>query len=204
VDPESDVVRADGRLCRPQGKRYLVLNKPAGFLCTSRDPHGRRTFLSLLPRGGERLFSVGRLDHDSEGLLLVTNDGEFALRFAHPRHLVSKVYLATVNGRLSVGQVDSMKTGLASNGETLRALSVEFLRGRPGGAAEYRITLGEGRNRQIRRMFEALGFRVLTLRRVAIGSLTLGNLPLGQWRELSAAEIERLRREAGCLPSRTG
>ncbi len=197
VDPGCDSVAVDGRVCRQQAKRYLILNKPAGFLCTSRDPQGRRTFLSLLPPSGERLFSVGRLDHDSEGLLLVTNDGEFALRLAHPRHWVAKTYLVTIPGRLSARDGEGMKAGVVSDGETLQAERVEFLRVRPRGASEYRVILREGRKRQIRRMFAALGHKVLRLQRIAIGTLALGDLPAGKWRELTAAELALLRTESG-------
>lgn len=197
VDPGRDTVTVDGHVCRPQAKRYLILNKPAGFLCTSRDPQGRRTFLSLLPPSGERLFSVGRLDHDSEGLLLVTNDGEFALRLAHPRHWVAKTYLATIAGRLSVRDGEAMKAGIVSDGETLRAECVEFLRVWPRGASEYRVVLREGRKRQIRRMFASFGLKVLRLQRIAIGSLALGDLPAGTWRDLTVAELTRLRAESG-------
>jgi pseudouridine synthase len=195
VEPSRDSIRVDGRPCRPQGLRYLMLNKPVGYLCTNRDPQGRRTYLSLLPPSRERLFSIGRLDADSSGLLLVTNDGELAMRLAHPRHWVAKTYEVIVNGRLTAVQADAMRRGILVEGETLRAAGVELL-GSTAKVGEYRIVLREGRKRQIRRMFAALGLRVIALHRTAVGSLRLEGLPSGQWRDLDPREIEDLKKEA--------
>lgn len=195
LDPSCDSIRVDGRPCRPQGMRYLMLNKPVGYLCTNRDPQGRRTYLSLLPPSRERLFSIGRLDADSSGLLLVTNDGELAMRLAHPRHWVGKTYEVTVNGRLTAAQAAAMRRGIVSEGETLRAAEVECI-GPEASGVHYRILLREGRKRQIRRMFDALGLRVISLHRTAIGSLRLGDLPSGQWRDLDPREIEDLKKKA--------
>ncbi len=187
----------DGRHLRPQPRQYLLLNKPRGVLCTCRDPQGRRTILDLLPRTlGARLYSVGRLDRDSEGLLLLTNDGELAARLIHPRYHVPKVYRVRTDRPLPRPWLARFITGVESEGELLRAVRVRPLAaGRAG--AEYEIELIEGRNRQIRRMVECAGGRVVRLVRTRIGPLSLEGLPPGRWRRMSNRELEALRRAAG-------
>ncbi len=194
VDPESDVVEVDGTRIGLQRKRYFLLNKPRGVLCTSRDTHGRRTFLDLFRGVSERLFTVGRLDQDSEGLIVVTNNGDVALSLTHPRYETPKVYHVLLNGVLDQRMADRMVSGIKSEGEVLKAESVTLLR--PGGN-EYRLVLKEGRKREIRRMVAALGLDVTRLRRVAVGGLTLGTLRIGEWREMTEAERETLFRDAG-------
>jgi pseudouridine synthase len=192
VDPQADTVRVDARLCRPQAKLYILMNKPRGVLCTCRDPQGRRTFLDLLPRQHERLYPVGRLDYDSEGLLIVTNDGTLACALAHPRHAVAKTYHVRVDRSLAPAELRQMRDGVSSEGEILRVSRVVRLAG-DGGSAVYEVILHEGRNRQIRRMLAALGLGVLTLQRVAEGPLTLQQLRPGQWRHLTTHEVDQLR-----------
>lgn len=197
VDPARADIRVDGRRLRPQPRHYLLLNKPRGVLCTCRDPQGRRTIFELLPRTwGVRLYSVGRLDWDSEGLLLLTNDGELAARLIHPRYHVPKVYRVRTDRPLPRPWLARFITGIESEGERLRAVRVRPLAaGRAG--AEYEIALIEGRNRQIRRMVECAGRRVVRLVRTRIGPLTREGLLPGRWRRLSDRELEALRRAAG-------
>lgn len=194
VDPDADVVEVDGQRVFPQQKLYFMLNKPAEVLCTCQDTHGRRTFLDFFPGITERLYPVGRLDQDSEGLLIVTNDGALALRLTHPRHEVAKVYHVRLNYPLPETARRRMLSGIESEGEMLHAEAVEPVPARP---SEYRIILREGRKRQVRRMVRELKLRVLTLQRISVGSLVLGNLPVGKVRALSRFEIDTLFSEAG-------
>lgn len=194
VNPDSDIVMVDGTRVGLQHKRYFLLNKPRGVLCTSRDTHGRSTFLDLFRGVSERLFTVGRLDQDSEGLIVVTNDGEVALALTHPRYETPKVYHVLLNGALDRTMMDRMVSGIKTEGELYKAESVSVLN--PGGV-EYRVVLKEGKKREIRRMVAALGREVVRLRRVAVGGLNLGNLRTGEWRDMTEAEREILFREAG-------
>lgn len=201
IVPGSDIVLVDGRRVFPERKLYFLLNKPCGVLSTCSDTHGRSTFLQFFPGIQERLYPVGRLDQDSEGLLLVTNDGALALTLMHPRHEVPKTYHVRLNRELTPDAVRRLIAGIRSEGQTLKADSVAPVRGQ---RHEYRVVLREGRKRQIRRMAEGVGARVLALRRTAIGSLTLGTLPLGKARALSGEELARLRREAGLVDGAAG
>jgi pseudouridine synthase len=189
VDPDADRIQVDGRAVQTERKLYLAFNKPRGVLCTCRDTHGRRTVLDCLPDFKTRLFPVGRLDQDSEGLLLVTNDGAFALALTHPRHEAPKTYQVLLNGTLSPAQVARLLAGVVSEGQQLRASAVTVMEGRRDA---YLIVLHEGRKRQIRRMIEGVGAKVVRLRRVAIGPLELGGLREGAWRRLTEAEREAL------------
>lgn len=193
IDPESDVVEVDGHRVFPEQKLYFMLNKPVGVLCTCQDTHGRKTFLDFLPGFRERLYPVGRLDQDSEGLLIVTNDGALALRLTHPRHEVTKTYQVQLNAPLTEAARQRMLAGVESEGDLLKA---EAVSARPG-RGEYTVILKEGRKRQIRRMARELGYRVLGLRRVAVGSLLLGVLPVGKARALAQSEIKTLIEESG-------
>ena len=196
IDPARQVVRVRGRTVAPQFRLYLALNKPRDVLCTSRDPQGRRTFLDLLPALPARVYTVGRLDRDSEGLLLVTNDGELAARLMHPRHHVQKTYRVWLDGALSGEGRARLLGGVTSRGERLAAVRVTAVM--DGGQAScWDVMLVEGRNRQVRRMFEAVGVAVRRLKRTAIGPLGLGRLARGAHRELSEAEVAALRRAAG-------
>ncbi|MGH7639421.1 MAG: pseudouridine synthase [Candidatus Dormibacteria bacterium] len=197
-DPELEEVRLDGRVVRPQvaaGHRYLALNKPPGVVSTVRDPGGRPTVLDLVP-DSNRLYPVGRLDLDSRGLVLLTDDGDLALRLTHPRYGVPKSYRLTLRGRLQPGQMEALRQGpLLVDGATT-PLEVRVLR---AGARRtvLLVLLAQGRRRQIRRMCQAVGAHVDDLERVAIGSLRLGSLGVGLTRELSPRQVLRLRHEAG-------
>lgn len=193
VDPEHDRVVVDGAVVRPEPLEYYILHKPPGVVCTDRDPGGRTRAIDLLPRRRARLFIVGRLDADSSGLLLLTNDGELAQRIAHPRFGVPKVYRAEVRGRVPEDLPQRMLRGVWLSEGKARASQVRVVhRGRERSTLE--ITLREGRNRQVRRMLARLGYPVRRLKRVAIGPLRLRGLAPGAWRPLTSEEVSALRR----------
>ena len=194
---EQAAVTVDGRPVVPEGREVHMLNKPAGVVSTARDTHGRPTVLELVD-SGRRLYPVGRLDTDTTGLILLTNDGELANRLTHPRYKVEKVYRARVAPReVSEPTLAALRAGVdLDDGRTLPAR----VRRLPDGELE--IVLREGRKRQVRRMCEAVGHRVVELRRVSFGPLELGGLGEGGSRRLSDAEVERLRDAAGG-PSQT-
>jgi len=196
VMPGRSRVTVDGSEVRPVMRRtYLALNKPAGIMSTARDPHGRRTVVDLVRDVPGRLYPVGRLDYDSEGLLLMTDDGAFAHAVSHPRHEVRKTYRAWTDRVLSRQEEEQFTHGVRDSGELLRALKIHPAnQGREH--AVYEIVLGEGRNRHIRRMFETLGVKVTRLQRTAIGPLQLGHLSPGQFRRLSPAEVKSLLHDA--------
>ena len=192
IDLERDDIRLDGRRVETEPHVYLVLNKPPGYTCSASDPHAERLVAELYPPGMPRLFTVGRLDRDSEGLILCTNDGDFAQRIAHPRHEIPKEYHVQVEGRVKAASLKTLVTqGIEDDGEHLQATRAVILKTVPGGALLH-IILNEGKNREIRRMCEHFGWRVRRLRRVAIGPLKLDNLPPGQTRPLTPNEHRAL------------
>lgn len=193
VDPGQDRVTVDGRPIRPRRRLYVALNKPRGYLCTRRDPHGRRTVGQLLPEEWSNLYPVGRLDQDTEGLLFLTNDGEFCLRLTHPRYGVSKTYLAEVEGRVTGAMTASLIRGVSDGSDRLKAETARVLESSQTRSL-VRLTLREGKYREVRRLFSALGIEVTALRREQIGPIKLGELPAGRWRVLTAAEIAGLLR----------
>ena len=194
ADRREDVIEVDGRpLPKLPQKRYLMLHKPRGFVTTLSDEQGRRTVAELVADCGERVYPVGRLDLGSEGLLLMTNDGELANRMMHPRHEVNKTYLTYVTG-FADGADELLRRPIELDGRPIREPSVRLL-SRKGDVAVLEIVIHEGRNRQVRRMCEAAGLKVTRLRRIAEGSLQLGDLPLGKWRDLTEEEIFRLQQE---------
>ncbi len=193
ADPDADRIEVDGvPLPPPPGKKYLMLNKPRGYVTTLKDEKNRKTTASLVDCGC-RVYPVGRLDYDSEGLLLFTNDGQLADRLMHPRANVGKTYEVTVEGDWRRGEA-LLARPIVLDGYRIHPPSVRLLRGE-GSRAVFEITIREGRNRQIRRMCEAAGLRVLRLRRTQEGTLRLGMLPSGKWRELTKEEIESLNGE---------
>ena len=200
ADPARDDVRVDGRrIARAVRRRYVALHKPRGCVTTRRDPHRRRTVLDLIPAVREYVYPVGRLDYDSEGLLLLTNDGALAAVLTHPRHGVARVYEATVRGVPSAARLRRLAAGVAIDGRETAPAEVRMLRGGgPGRAdeARVRIVIREGRNRQVRRMFDAIGHPVRRLRRTRIGPVSLRGLRPGAARELTPAEVRALRRAA--------
>lgn len=192
ADLETDTVTVDGApLPGKPGAVYLMLNKPRGYVTTLSDEYGRRTAAELVADCGVRVYPVGRLDRDSEGLLLFTNDGELAQRLLHPRHQVDKVYLVTVRGDIR-GAAERLMAITELDGEPIapaRAAEVA----RHEGQAVLRVTIHQGKNRQVRRMCAQIGLHVVRLQRIQEDSLLLGNLPAGKWRYLTDQELQRLR-----------
>jgi 23S rRNA pseudouridine2605 synthase len=193
VRPGRDRVRVDGQAVRTAGAVTIMLHKPAGYITSLSDPQGRPVVMSLLPQGGmPRLFPVGRLDWDTEGLLLLTNDGELGNLLTHPRHGVRKVYHAKLKGRVSFEVLGRLLQGVVCDGERLYAASVGIMH--PTQENTWvAISIEQGRYRQVRRMCEAIGHPVLKLIRVALGPLSLGSLPRGQWRPLTPEELGSLQ-----------
>ncbi len=187
-----DQVRVEGKRVAPQKSVYMLLNKPRGVLCTSKDTHDRQTFVDCIPAISERIYCVGRLDKESEGLLIITNDGDWAHRLMHPRHHVEKRYRVWTENAVSPEHVVEMRKGVMSDGELLRAVHVKSRKaGKTGHLCE--VVLREGRKRQIRRMFSILGYSVKRLCRIATGPLRLGKLRPGEWRHLRPGEVAMLR-----------
>lgn len=192
ADPDRDDIRVDGRPLSPKAEPvYLMLNKPRGYVTTLSDERGRRTVADLTADCGARVWPVGRLDLDSEGLLVMTNDGDLTRRLLHPSGEVEKTYHVTVRGPVA-GAAERLAAIRDLEGEPIRPAGVVVLR-RAGGTAELAVTIHEGKNRQIRRMCAACGLTVRRLRRVREHTLELGELPPGRWRYLTAAEIAALR-----------
>jgi 23S rRNA pseudouridine2605 synthase len=188
VDPERDVIRVDGsRIPPPRRHQYLVLNKPPGVVSTLADPEGRRTLAEFLP-GRERLFHVGRLDTDSEGLLILTNDGEFAHRLAHPSYEVPKTYLAEVAGVVNQATLRRLRGGISLDDGPVRPTGVTLV-STGTDRSLIKITLHEGRNHIVRRTMEAVGHPVRRLSRTGIGPVRLGNLKVGEVRDLTRDEL---------------
>ncbi len=188
---KADDVRVDGRLVGKQALRHVLLNKPRGAITTARDPEGRPTVVDLVG-GAIRVVPVGRLDRDTAGVLLLTNDGELAHRLAHPRYRVEKVYVADVEGEPDERALRALAEGVRLEDGITAPARVRLL-----GPARVELTLHEGRNRQVRRMLEAVGHPVRRLRRSRYAGLTTGRLQRGQFRELTRDEVQRLRRLVG-------
>jgi 23S rRNA pseudouridine2605 synthase len=194
ADPVADDIRVDGRRIRlPDRHVYLLLNKPKGYVTTRSDPQKRPTVVDLVG-AREYIYPVGRLDFDSEGLLILTNDGDLAARLTHPRHGVERVYEARVLGVPDAHDLQRLARGMVIEGRRTAPAHVELLPGRRDDEhGVLRITLHEGRNRQVRNMCDAIGHPVNHLRRIAIGPIRDDRLKPGQWRELRAEEVDRLR-----------
>lgn len=194
IDPDTDTVMLDGKVLKPETKHVVVLlYKPRGIVSTSSDEKGRRTVQEFVQDVPCRLYNVGRLDINSEGLLLLTNDGELANQLMHPRYGVKKTYRVVCDGQLSAGEIASLTNGVElEDGLTAPARVTDIRRSTTGGTA-FSITIHEGRNRQIRRMLEAVGHKTLRLKREAYGPLQLGSMRPGEWRYLSEAEIDALK-----------
>lgn len=191
VDPEHDAVLVCGKpLPAVQRRVYIMLHKPRGYVTTLSDEKGRRNVSELVADCGLRVYPVGRLDYDSEGLLLMTNDGEFANRLMHPSHEISKVYALTVTG-CTAESLQRLSQPVELDGYRIRKPAVRLLRG--GEKALVEVTIHEGRNRQVRRMCAAAGMEVLRLKRIREGALALGDLPCGKWRYLTDRELALLK-----------
>jgi len=193
ADPSTDDIRVDGRrITMPERHRYLLLNKPRGYVTTRSDPQRRPTVIDLLAGVREYVYPVGRLDFDTEGLLILTNDGDLAARLTHPRHGVARVYEAQVLGVPDAHDLDRLARGVTVEGQRMTATHVHLIPGRRDRHATVQITIHEGRNRQVRNMLDAIGHPVDQLRRIAIGPIRDTRLKPGRWRDLTPAEVAQL------------
>ena len=191
VDPDGDKITLDGKPVRLQKKLYLALNKPRGCVCSRKDELQRMTIYELIPKEWSGVYSVGRLDFASEGLLFLTNDGEFALRLTHPRYGVRKRYVVTVDGRVDAAMLEMFTRGIEHLGERLKAERAWLVsEGKVQSIVE--LELAEGKNREVRRLFESQGLVVRRLVRMQIGKIKIGELKPGRWRTLTPPEIKTL------------
>ncbi len=188
IVPGKDLVTVDGAGVKPQKPLYLVVHKPKNCLCASRDDRGRQTVIDLLPGIAQRIYTVGRLDYDAEGLLIVTNDGDFAQRVIHPRQGIPKVYQVTVHGFFRNHAAAALREGVKLDGRLIRPLSLR-IRSRDSRMSQLEIVISQGINRQIKRMLEQVGYRVISIRRTRIGSVRLGSLKPGRFRRMSPSEV---------------
>ena len=195
VQPAQDDIRLDGERLKLPKLRYFLLNKPRGVLCTNRDPSGRPRAIDLVPSRDDRLFTVGRLDENTQGLLLLTNDGDLAERLAHPRYEVVRKYRAQVVGVPTKETLSTLRLGMHFSDGFFRFRNIRFLK-RRGRSAILEIELREGKNREVRRMMARSGHKVINLERIAFGPLKIGHLDVGRSRELRPHEVNELRRFA--------
>jgi|SRR5579872_5917095 len=205
ADPDVDEIKVDGRRIRVQKrKRYILLYKPRGYITSRNDPEHRPTVLDLLRGVKEYVYPVGRLDYDSEGLLLLTNDGELAARLTHPRHEVDKVYHARVRGLPDDHAMERLEKGVTIDGRRTAPAKARFVdppHKRTGEQTTIELAIHEGRQRQVRKMFDAIGHPVMRLKRVRIGPIGDPDIPPGHWRELTPQEVLRLRRACQLVAS---
>lgn len=187
VDPAHDTVSVDGEAIRIRRKIYIALHKPIGCVCSHKDELGRPTIYDLLPKEWQIAHTVGRLDFNSEGLIFLTNDGQFALRLTHPRYGVRKKYVATIDGAVEQQMLDKFVRGVFLDGEKLKAENARQL-----SRNVIELELSEGKNREVRRLFESQGLTVKRLQRTQIGKIKLGELKPGRWRALTETEIQTL------------
>ena len=193
VDPRRDVVKFEGRVLEaPEEMVYVMLNKPAGYTCSAKDEHARQLVYELLPERLGRLFTIGRLDRETEGLLLLTNDGELAQQLTHPSFQVEKKYIAECEGIFTDRARNAMLDGIMDDGELLRAKRVTKFREHDG-TFLLEVVLTEGKKREVRRLCASLGIPVIRLARIEFGGLQLGDLPTGAWRPLDEYELRLLR-----------
>ncbi|CCJ33315.1 pseudouridine synthase [Caloramator australicus] len=193
VDPERDIVEVNGKIIKPEERKvYIMLNKPVGYVTTVKDEKGRRTVLDLIDVK-ERIYPVGRLDYDTSGLLILTNDGDFAYKLMHPSKEVDKVYIAEVEGIPTEKELEMFRNGLKIEDYITSKAKIEILKTIDKNAI-VRIVIHEGKNRQVRKMCEKIGHKVLKLKRVQIGKIKLGSLEVGKWRYLNKEEIEWVKR----------
>ena len=198
ADPAADDIRVDGRRVKVvENHRYLLLNKPRGYVTTRSDPQRRPTVIDLLRGVREYVYPVGRLDFDSEGLLLLTNDGDLAAKLTHPRHGIARVYEARVLGVPDERDIERLSRGIVIDGRRTQAADIRMLpHKRDAGESTLVVTIREGRNRQVRNMCDAIGHPVSRLTRIAIGPIRDATLKQGRWRELLSEEVKRLRAAA--------
>ena len=195
VDETSDTICVDGRVVRPpQECTYVMLHKPRGYVTTMKDERGRPTVAQLVANAQVRLYPVGRLDFDSEGLLIMTNDGETANRLAHPSHGIKKTYHVWVKGEEISSSAERLRHPITYQGVQYKGAKVEILTEDGDGRGKLAVTIGDGKNREVRNMCAAVNLKVLRLQRISQGELRLGNLPCGEWRYLTGKETEYLKK----------
>ncbi len=188
INPKKDMVEYDGKkLTLPNKYVYYKLHKPKGYICSTSDEKGRKTIFDLVDVP-ERVFSVGRLDYNSEGLLLLTNDGDFANALTHPTNHVNKEYIVTVEGEMQESELAVLRAGVVENGKRMPSAKVKLIEYK-NNVSRMSVIIDEGQNRQIRRMFDAIGKTIILLKRVAIGGLRLGGLPRGTFKKLTEKEL---------------
>lgn len=187
---DNDNVELDGKSIKPITKKvYVAMNKPIGYVTTVSDEYDRPTVMDLIvDEIHTRVYPVGRLDFDTEGLLLLTNDGDLTYKLTHPKHVIYKTYIAVLNEVPHPNAIEKLRRGVMLDGRKTQPAKLNWLRDN-----EIEISISEGRNRQVRKMFEAVGYEVLYLKRISVGNIKLGNIPLGRWRHLSPAEINYLK-----------
>ena len=192
ADIDKDEIRVDGKLIQPEeSKIYLLLNKPKGYVTTLRDPQGRPVVVDLLSGVSERIFPVGRLDFDSEGLLLMTNDGDFSLKMQHPRFKIAKTYMVKIDGNLTSSDIKILQDGIKLKDGVFKPQNFQILKINKK-SCWLSLTIAEGKNRLIRRMFESLGHTVIRLIRTAIDGVDLGSMKVGTFRHLTRKEVQYL------------
>ena len=194
---EEDIVEVDGETLSLESKKYyIMLNKPVGYVTTVNDEQGRPTVMELISDISKRVYPVGRLDINTEGLLLLSNDGDFTYKVTHPKHKLDKTYHVWVTGKAEQNAIKKLEQGVYIDGRKTSPATVDIL-DYTKGSALLSITIHEGRNRQVRKMCASVGFKVVSLTRVSEGGLSLGNLPLGRWRHLTENEVKRILKSAG-------
>ena len=193
VEIGADTVMVNGNIIKTEQKKYyIMLNKPVGYVSTVHDQFERPSVLDLVELKS-RLFPVGRLDYDTSGLLLLTNDGDFTYKVTHPKFQMNKTYIAVIRGRITIAGLNRLRRGVKIEDYTTSPAEVEILEAKDG-YTQIKITIHEGKNRQVRKMFESVGCKVVELERISIGDIILGNLPLGRWRHLTSHEVNYLMR----------
>jgi len=189
---EHDIVEFKGKVIRVEEKKvYILLNKPEGYVTTVKEQFSRKTVIDLVGDIGYRIYPVGRLDYNTSGLILLTNDGEFTNFFTHPSHEIEKVYIAKIRGRMDKDKIERFKNGIILDGKMTAPADIKII-DIERGHCKAQVTIHEGRNRQVRRMFESLDTEVLDLMRIQVGPIKLGSLPLGKWRYLSEDEVKEI------------
>jgi 23S rRNA pseudouridine2605 synthase len=192
IDSNTDCVEVDGKLIKPEEKKlYIALNKPAGYISSVKDEKDRRTIMELVCVN-ERIYPVGRLDYDTTGLILLTNDGEIYNKIIHPRMEKNKVYEASIEGFLSSEEIKKLEMGIDIGGYVTAPSNIKIIKEFKN-SMYVEITIHEGKNRQIRRMFEAIGHNIICLKRIRIGEIKLGNLKEGHWRNLTEVELDSIK-----------
>ena len=187
---DADEISVNGEIVKKVSKKlYIAMNKPVGFITSASDEFNRPTVINLIEDEiHTRVYPVGRLDYDTEGLLILTNDGDLTYKLTHPKHAVYKTYVATLNDVPHPRDIERLKKGVVVDGKKTQQPKVNWLKDNI-----IEISISEGRNRQVRKMFQAIGYEVVNLKRIAIGNLVIGNIPLGRWRHLGVAEINYLK-----------